>query len=247
MEEAPERIEVTDVEGAPEAPALAAEAPVALADAPALTAEPRWAPRPIPLGTIKAAATLAACTLAIVGMCVGEARARSERIARAPLVMPSVAAAPPTAASGTAAPVPPLSPADAALARDFGMGSPASSPWSGGQKRGSTPQLRAVGLPTLTGRLPAEVVNRIVRQGFARFRLCYEAGLRTRSDLAGRVSVKFVIGRDGSVTQAAASSESTLPDQGVVGCIVRSFLSLSFPAPDNGIEAVVYRMALTVE
>ncbi len=51
-----------------------------------------------------------------------------------------------------------------------------------------------------SGRLPPEVIQRIVRQNFGRFRLCYENGLRNNPNLQGRVSVRFVIGRDGAVS-----------------------------------------------
>jgi hypothetical protein len=52
------------------------------------------------------------------------------------------------------------------------------------------------------------------------------------------VSVRFVIGRDGSVSNAA-NGGSDLPDSGVVQCVVRSFYGLSFPQPEAGIVTVV--------
>mgnify|MGYP006314362019 FL=1 len=54
----------------------------------------------------------------------------------------------------------------------------------------------------MNGRLPPEVIQRIVRQNFGRFRLCYENGLRNNPTLSGRVSVKFVIDRSGAVSTA---------------------------------------------
>jgi hypothetical protein len=96
---------------------------------------------------------------------------------------------------------------------------------------------------TSNGRLPAEVIQRIVRQNFGRFRLCYEAGLRSNPGLQGRVATQFVIGRDGSVN-VARDAGSDLPDQQVVQCIVRSFTSLSFPAPDGGVATVTYPIIL---
>ena len=56
------------------------------------------------------------------------------------------------------------------------------------------------GRDQVNGRLPPEVIQRIVRQNFGRFRLCYENGLRNNPNLQGRVSVRFVIGRDGAVS-----------------------------------------------
>ncbi len=56
------------------------------------------------------------------------------------------------------------------------------------------------GVDTVSGHLPPEVVQRIVRQNYGRFRQCYENGLRTNPNLTGRVTARFVIGREGSVT-----------------------------------------------
>jgi hypothetical protein len=105
------------------------------------------------------------------------------------------------------------------------------------------PKLRS-GPTESNGRLPAEVIQRIVRQNFGRFRLCYEAGLRGNPGLSGRVATKFVIGRDGAVMQSSDAG-SDLPDQQVVACVVRSFNALSFPAPDGGIATVTYPIILT--
>lgn len=102
----------------------------------------------------------------------------------------------------------------------------------------SAPIVRPQGVTT-SGRLPAEVIQRIVRQNFGRYRFCYEQGLRQNPNLAGRVAVKFVIGRDGGVSQVA-NGGSDMPDGNVVSCVVRSFYGLSFPQPDNGIVTVTY-------
>ncbi len=100
------------------------------------------------------------------------------------------------------------------------------------------PTLRQ-GAVQVNGRLPAEVIQRIVRQNFGRFRLCYENGLRTNPNLAGRVSVKFVIDRSGSVAKAEDGG-SEIPDPAVVSCVARGFGNLSFPQPEGGVVTVVY-------
>jgi Vault protein inter-alpha-trypsin domain/von Willebrand factor type A domain len=102
----------------------------------------------------------------------------------------------------------------------------------------AAPQLRQ-GATSVNGRLPPEVIQRIVRQNFGRFRLCYENGLRRNGALEGRVAVRFIIGRDGSIA-SASDAGSTLPDSQVVACVVRSFTGLSFPQPEGGIVVVVY-------
>ena len=113
----------------------------------------------------------------------------------------------------------------------------------GGAHATKSPQLRQ-GATTVNGRLPPEVIQRIVRQNFGRFRLCYENGLRTNPTLSGRVSVKFVIDRSGSVS-TAQDGGSDLPDKGVVSCVVRGFGNLSFPQPEGGIVTVVYPISFS--
>jgi hypothetical protein len=92
---------------------------------------------------------------------------------------------------------------------------------------------------TVSGRLPPEVIQRIVRQNYGRFRLCYEQGLQQNPNLEGRVGVRFVIGRDGAVSNAS-NAGSDLPDSNVVQCVVRAYYGLSFPAPEGGIVTVSY-------
>jgi hypothetical protein len=95
------------------------------------------------------------------------------------------------------------------------------------------------GAASVNGRLPPEVIQRIVRQNFGRFRACYQNGLRANPLLEGRVVVRFAIDKSGAVTNVG-NAGSTMPDQGVVMCIVRAFGTLSFPAPDGGMVTVTY-------
>jgi hypothetical protein len=95
----------------------------------------------------------------------------------------------------------------------------------------------------VNGRLPPEVIQRIVRQNHGRFRLCYEAGLKDRPELEGRVATKFVIGRDGAVAMASEDA-SDLPAS-VSACVVRAFSALSFPQPEGGIVTVVYPLVFS--
>jgi hypothetical protein len=100
------------------------------------------------------------------------------------------------------------------------------------------PQLRTP-TTTVNGRLPAEVIQRIVRQNYGRFRVCYESGLRSSPTLEGRVEVRFVIGRDGAVSNVS-NGNSDLPDPSVVRCVLQAYYGLSFPQPESGIVSVVY-------
>lgn len=97
---------------------------------------------------------------------------------------------------------------------------------------------------TVNGRLPAEVIQRVVRQNYGRFRNCYESALRTNPALSGRIATKFVIDRNGAVSMAQDGG-SDLPDRNVVSCVVRSFSNLSFPTPDGGLVTVTYPIQFT--
>jgi hypothetical protein len=111
----------------------------------------------------------------------------------------------------------------------------------GGLGRGhaaSAPKVR-MGAAQVNGRLPPEVIQRIVRMNFGRFRLCYESGLRSNPALQGRVAVRFVIDREGAVS-TVSDGGSDIPDRSVASCVVRSFGGLSFPKPEGGIVTVVY-------
>lgn len=108
----------------------------------------------------------------------------------------------------------------------------------GGSHSTRTPKVR-MGATSVNGRLPAEVIQRIVRQNFGRFRMCYEQGLTRNPNLEGRVAVRFVIGRDGAVSNVG-NGGSDIPDSGVVSCVVSAFYGLGFPQPEGGIVTVTY-------
>lgn len=109
---------------------------------------------------------------------------------------------------------------------------------SGRLGRGANPPRVRTGATNVSGRLPPDVIQRIVRRNFGRFRLCYENALRTDPDVAGRISVRFVIGSDGSVSSVSHTGE--IADEAFTSCITRQFHALSFPAPEAGIVTVSY-------
>lgn len=114
---------------------------------------------------------------------------------------------------------------------------------------GPPPRMR-VGEPGISGRLPPEVIQRIVRASFRDLRKCYEEGLRRDPNLAGRIKVRFVIDRDGSVTKASevapqggspsSPASARMPDRAVVSCVLDEFKKIIFPRPEGGIVNVVY-------
>ena len=94
-----------------------------------------------------------------------------------------------------------------------------------------------------SGRLPPEKIRDIVRASFERFRKCYEVGLERDPRLTGRVSIRFLIDRDGKVSSALVAG-NTLPDCAVTACVRDAFKTLTFPEPQGGIVTVVYPIFL---
>ncbi len=103
--------------------------------------------------------------------------------------------------------------------------------------RAAPPRVRT-GYTMVSGRLPPESVQRVVRLNLGRARACYQAGLLRTPALAGRVVTTFVIGRDGSV-QSIKNVSSAL-DAETTKCITRSFYALAFPQPEGGVVEVTY-------
>ena len=100
----------------------------------------------------------------------------------------------------------------------------------------------------LAGRLPVAAIARVVRGGSGAFRACYEPALRRDPSLRGTVRVRFVVARDGSVSDASdegrgppdplawgrAGEEEAMRDAAVSACVVAAFKRLAFPRPEGG-------------
>ncbi len=112
-----------------------------------------------------------------------------------------------------------------------------------GSHRGKSPALR-IGAASVSGRLPPEVIKRIVRQHFGQIRLCYEKGLATDPKLEGRVTTTFVIAKTGDVT-SVADAKSDLANATVIQCVDKVFAALKFPEPEGGIVKVTYPIDLS--
>lgn len=105
--------------------------------------------------------------------------------------------------------------------------------------RNASPGVLRAEAPAAVGKLDPEIIRRVVRARFAKFRACYEKGLTANPSLQGKVTVRFVIGQDGAVV-SAANDGSTLSDKNVVQCVVNAFQEISFPKPENGVVVVKY-------
>ncbi len=89
---------------------------------------------------------------------------------------------------------------------------------------------------------PADVA-RIVRAYEPRLRLCYDRARATRPTLAGRVTMRFVIARDGSLTNVDVAGLPAAPE--VATCIRGELQSSHFPRPESGTLPFSYGMNFT--
>ena len=118
------------------------------------------------------------------------------------------------------------------------------------RKDAKAPLVRIGNVEASSG-IPVEVIRRILRQSYGRYRACYADGLRRDAELRGKVEVRFVIERDGNASNLMDGG-STLPDTSVVRCILNSVGVLAFPkprgpwlAPDGGTMSVKLEIWLT--
>jgi tetratricopeptide (TPR) repeat protein len=97
------------------------------------------------------------------------------------------------------------------------------------------------------GKLPQEVVQRIVRQNFGRFRLCYEQALARNPNLQGNLGIKFVIDQSGTVGNARPNGAGGITDASMRACVAAAHDSLSFPAPESGTVVVTETLGFSKE
>lgn len=114
------------------------------------------------------------------------------------------------------------------------------------EPQGSPPKVK-LGGSFASGRLPPEVIQRIVRLSWEGMKNCYEAGLARNAHLTGKVVARFVINRDGHVSNVSNGPGTDLPDQEVVACVLKHYYSLTFPQPEDGIVTVVYPVVFEPE
>ena len=99
------------------------------------------------------------------------------------------------------------------------------------------------GAMSINGRVDPKQVAAVLGSREGWIRACYDDGLARNPLLQGRVSFRFVIGRDG-VASNAANAGSDLPDSQVVSCVVRAAAGLVFTPPEGGVATVVAPYAL---
>ncbi len=154
--------------------------------------------------------------------------------ARPPSRTPSSTAPPQDAEFGMLGLLSPAaSPPSPSAAQGFGSGTGRLAR----SHRARAPRVR-MGATQVSGRLPPEIIQRVVRANFGRLRTCYRKLLRKSPTERGRISVRFVIMRDGTV--GATSTRATNMSKALSPCVEGAFRSMTFPAPEGGLVTVTY-------
>jgi hypothetical protein len=104
-------------------------------------------------------------------------------------------------------------------------------------RRASVPSI-STGTAAVRGSLSKEVIRRYIRRSINQIRYCYEQQLARRPDLAGRISIRFVISPSGAVTTSSVA-ENTLGDGAVGDCVSRAVQRIAFPQPEGGGVVIV--------
>ncbi len=92
--------------------------------------------------------------------------------------------------------------------------------------------------PITVGNVDKSTIDRIVKQHLAQIRTCYERELSRNPKLSGKVVVKFVIAKDGSVS-TSSSAYSSLKSPVAEDCVHGQFRRMRFPRPRGGGIAVI--------
>lgn len=92
-----------------------------------------------------------------------------------------------------------------------------------------------------TGGMDKNVIRQVVRSHIADVRTCYNTGLGKDPKLAGRVTINFVIGPNGTVDRSVVDSSELSGELGreVSACIAAVVEQWKFPSPRGGGNVIV--------
>ncbi len=96
-------------------------------------------------------------------------------------------------------------------------------------------------LTRVEGSLDKDLIRQVIHDNRQKMRFCYEQALSRSQGLRGKVSVKFVISQDGSVSSSAVAPGSDTHNLELEQCVVSRVRGLQFPRPrGGGTVAVTY-------
>lgn len=89
------------------------------------------------------------------------------------------------------------------------------------------------GDPIIMGALDKALIDEVVKRHMNQIKYCYQRELTKNPKLGGKVKIKFVISKNGSVARASVGSTS-MKNKAVESCISSRFLRMQFPKPKGG-------------
>ena len=117
-----------------------------------------------------------------------------------------------------------------------GLGSGASGYGRGGGNFGAKGE-GAIGAlrgdPIILGALDRSLIDKVIKRHMAQIRYCYQRELTKNPSVKGKIVIKFVIAKDGSVSSANVKS-STMKVPSVESCVASRFMRMKFPEPKGG-------------
>jgi len=123
-----------------------------------------------------------------------------------------------------------------------GRGSSGASGYgSGGGNFGSKSEGgigKPYGDPVIVGDLARSQIDAVVKRNMNQIRYCYQRELTKNPALGGKITERFVIVNDGTVTSAETKS-STMNNDAVESCIDGRFKRFQFPMPTDGENVTV--------
>ena len=116
-----------------------------------------------------------------------------------------------------------------------GPGSDAYSSTSWERPNGKPPGINVTtdGDVIQIGAMDKSLIDKVIKQNMSKIRYCYQRQLARDPSLIGKITEKFVIAKDGSVS-TASTKVSTMNNPAVESCINTTFLQLTFPEPKGG-------------
>lgn len=117
-----------------------------------------------------------------------------------------------------------------------GRGSGSSGYGSGGGSFGEKSEgglAKLGGDPIIMGALDKSLIDAVIKRNMAQIKYCYQRELTKNPSLGGKIVVKFVIAKDGTVSSASTKA-STMNSPAVEECINGRFIRFQFPEPKGG-------------
>ncbi len=90
-----------------------------------------------------------------------------------------------------------------------------------------------LGDQTGIGRIDKAAVESVFRRRMSAIRVCYERSLKVNPDVQGKVTIRFTIGRAGTITDIQVT-ENTTGDAAIGTCIAQKVRAWRFSPPDEG-------------